>query len=124
MPWYFGGPNRTGREKFLAIPVVLHVTRIAGRIAVLHSCSVNWVAIIRYDKVGMKEVLKALRQEVLLQLALFIWVENTWATLVTSSNAGSGVPQRLDLRPRESNEAEGSSLETVYIWPSLSGKVI
>ena len=89
-----------------------------------HSCSVNLVAIIRYDKVDMKELLKALRQEVLSQLALFIWVENTWETLVTSSSAGSEVPQRLDLRPRESNKAEGSSLETVYIWPSLSGKVI
>ena len=73
---------------------------------------------------GIKDVLKALRQEVLLHLALFIWVENTWETLVTSSSAGSEVLQRLVLRPRESKEAEGSSLETVDIWPSLSGKVI
>ena len=51
-------------------------------------------------------------------------MENSWETLVTSSSAGSEVPQRFVLRPRDSNEAEGSSLETVYTCPSLSGRVI
>ena len=69
-------------------------------------------------------MLKALRQEVLSHLAVFIWVENTCVTVVTSAKACSLVPQRLPLWPRDSNVAEGSSLETVYILPSLSGKVI
>ena len=43
---------------------------------------------------------------------------------MTSSKTASGVSQTFVLSPKDINEAEGSSRETIYKLPSLSGRVI